>query len=379
MPGTKLPHVGTSIFSVMSQLANEYGAINLSQGFPEFDGPQALKDALCAHVHQGANQYAPMPGVLPLQTQIQQLIERCYQRAVSLDEITVTSGATEALFVAIQALVRQGDEVIIFDPAYDSYAPAVTLAGGTPKHINLSWPDYRIDWEKLDALVCDKTRLIIINTPHNPSATCLSDTDIRKLSDLVCGNGLYLISDEVYEHLTFDGQLHQSIHRYPALAARSFIVSSFGKTFHMTGWKLGYCVGPESMMCEFRKIHQYVNFSSFTPAQLALADTMQNMPEHIDELHDFYQEKRDFFVAALKHSRFRLLPSQGTYFVLADYSDISQLADTEFAVWLTQEAGVAAIPLSVFYADHSDHKVVRFCFAKSLDTLKEAAERLCRL
>ncbi|MCO7223424.1 methionine aminotransferase [Pleionea sp. CnH1-48] len=377
---TKLPHVGTTIFSQMSALAQQHDAINLSQGFPEFDGPELLKRKTQEYIQNGMNQYAPMPGVLPLREQIKELIFRCYQRDVSADtDITVTSGATEALFVAIQAVVQPGDEVIVFDPAYDSYDPAITLAGGVPVHLELTPGAYRIDWNALNSAINERTKAIVINTPHNPSATCLSYDDLSRLEALVCDNELFLISDEVYEHITFDGILHQSVHRFERLAARSFIVSSFGKTYHMTGWKLGYCVAPKNLSTEFRKIHQYVTFSSFTPAQLALADVMMAQPDHCSELGYMYQDKRDLFNQLMENSRFKLLPSSGSYFVLADYSDISDLPDTEFCIWLTENAGVAAIPMSVFFASGRDDKVIRFCFAKRPHTLKEAAKRLGQL
>ncbi|MEJ6474274.1 methionine aminotransferase [Pseudoalteromonas piscicida] len=377
---SKLPHVGISIFSQMTALANEYGAINLSQGFPEFDAPEYLKSQLSFYVAQGQNQYAPSAGVPTLQTQVAALIERRYQVNITAhDQVTVTSGATEALFVAIQAIVSDGDEVIVFDPAYDSYEPAIELAGGKAIHIALSAPDYQIDWQQVAASITAKTRAIIINTPHNPSAKTLKQSDFDHLKQLLHKHDLLLISDEVYEHITFDGLPHLSALTDPELFERAFVISSFGKTFHSTGWKMGYCVAPKTMTAEFRKIHQYVTFSSFTPAQLALADMLAEQPQHVDELSAFYQQKRDVLVSALASSRFTLLPSEGTYFLLLDYSDISDLDDVAFCRYLVEQVGVAAVPLSVFYQLATQDKVIRLCFAKENQTLEEAAKRLCQL
>ncbi|KKO44640.1 aminotransferase [Arsukibacterium ikkense] len=377
---SKLPAVGSSIFSQMSQLATEQQAINLSQGFPDFAPDSYLLARLAYHSQQGANQYAPMPGILPLRQQISDLVARCYQRSINpASEITVTSGATEALFVAIQAVVQPGDDVILFDPAYDSYAPAVQLAGGTSIHLSLQAPGFKVDWQQVAAAVTPRTKLIIVNSPHNPSATVFSDTDWQALQQLVCQHGLYCLSDEVYEHMVFDGAPRLSAHCYPALAERSFVVSSFGKTFHVTGWKLGYCIAPPVLSAEFRKIHQYVTFSSFTPAQYAITDMLANYPAHVSGLAAFYQQKRDQFVQALSGSRLRLVPSAGTYFQLADYSLISDMADVEFCRWLTIEHKVAAIPLSVFYRQPPAARLIRFCFAKTPATLSQAAEVLCQL
>ncbi|WP_167508211.1 methionine aminotransferase [Pseudoalteromonas peptidolytica] len=377
---SKLPEVGISIFSQMTALANEHGAINLSQGFPEFDAPDYLKSQLNHYVHAGQNQYAPSAGIPNLQAQVAALIARRYQVNVSgQEQVTVTSGATEALFVAIQAIVSKGDEVIVFDPAYDSYEPAIELAGGKAVHIALTAPNYQIDWQQVAASITSKTRAIIINTPHNPSAKTLKSDDLAQLKQLLEQHDLLLISDEVYEHITFDGFAHRSVLSDPELFARAFVVSSFGKTFHSTGWKMGYCVAPKQMAMEFRKIHQYVTFSSFTPAQLALADMLAEQPEHVDELSAFYQHKRDVLVNALASSRFELLPSEGTYFLLLDYSAISELDDVAFCRYLVTEVGVAAVPLSVFYQQAPKDKVIRLCFAKENQTLEEAAKRLCQL
>lgn len=377
---SKLPHVGTSIFSQMTALANQFSAINLSQGFPEFDAPELLKKQLNHYVLEGVNQYSPSSGVPRLQQQIAELVKRKYNASINPDDhVTVTSGATEALFVAIQAVVRKGDEVIVFDPAYDSYQPAIELAGGKSVHIALCAPDYAIDWQTVAKTINSKTRAIIINTPHNPSGKTLKHSDIEALRKLVIMHDLYVISDEVYEHITFDDQPHLSVLRDEPLFARSFVISSFGKTFHSTGWKMGYCIAPAQLAVEFRKIHQYVTFSSFTPAQHALADMLELQGEHVDELSEFYQQKRDVLSKALQASRFKLLPSEGTYFLLLDYSDVSDLNDTEFCQWLVEQAGVAAIPLSVFYQQPSNDKVIRLCFAKSEATLILAAEILCQL
>ena len=387
---SKLPNLKTSIFTEMSLLANEHKAINLSQGFPEFDTPPFLKSQINQAIIEGKNQYSPSSGVPDLLNQIGQLIQRQYQLTLEpLKCITVTSGATEALWVAIQTIVRQNDEVIIFDPAYDSYEPAVKLAGGICRHIALNAPDYAVDWTLVKKSINKNTRAIIVNSPHNPTGTLLSKSDMEQLQQLVIENELYVISDEVYEFITFDGVRHESALRYPELFKRSFVVSSFGKTFHCTGWKLGYCVAPPELASEFRKIHQYVTFSTFTPAQIGIAAMLKEHPEHITELAGFYQNKREHLVNALKDSRFKILPSAGTYFVLLDYSDISALNDHEFCHWLTKEIGVAAIPLSPFYENkqgeehhesyHQQNKVIRLCFAKNEQTLLKAAAMLCQL
>ena len=382
---SKLPAVGTSIFSEMSVLANQTGAINLSQGFPEFDTPEFLKESIKEAIDQGKNQYSPSSGQAELIEQIGQLIHRQYAVNLSADKsITVTSGATEALFVAIHSIVQSGDEVIIFDPAYDSYEPAVELAGGKCVHIALSAPEYSVNWQTVAEKITSKTKAIIINSPHNPTGTLLSEADMKELQRLVITNKLFLISDEVYEFITFDNYRHESVLRYPELFKRSFVISSFGKTFHCTGWKMGYCTAPELLTNEFRKLHQYVTFCSFSPAQFALSQMLKNNPEHINSLANFYQQKRDLLVNALSNSRLKVLPSQGTYFLLVDYSDISDLDDYEFCCWLTREVGVAAIPLSPFCESDSlkngvNNKIVRLCFAKNENTLEEAAKKLCQL
>jgi len=379
-PDTKLPQVGTTIFTRMSALAQAHQAINLSQGFPDFDGPQALLSRVDHYIRQGANQYAPMSGVPGLRTAIAAKVERCYGRMVDAEtEVTVTSGATEALFAAISAVVRPGDEVLVFDPAYDSYDPAITLNGGKAVHIPLQPPAFEIDWEQVRQAISPNTRMIILNTPHNPTGQTLAAADMQELSDLVAGTDILLLADEVYEHIVFDGVEHQSINRYSALAERSFVVSSFGKTYHTTGWKIGYCVAPAPLTAELRKIHQYLTFSTSTPMQLALADYLNDDPQHDQALPAFYQAKRDRFNAGMEKSRFQFTPAAGTYFQVMDYSAISELPDTEFVLWLIEQAGVAAIPLSVFYQQPPEMRLVRFCFAKSETTLDQAAERLCRI
>ncbi|WP_233143994.1 methionine aminotransferase [Colwellia chukchiensis] len=376
----------------MSGLAAQYQAINLSQGFPEFDTPEFLKAQINQAINQGKNQYAPANGLPELLTEIANMVHKQYQLSFSDTDkitahsnVTITSGATEALWVAIQSLVRPNDEVIIFDPAYDAYQPAIELAGGSCRHITLAAPEYTINWATVEQNINANTRAIIINSPHNPTGSILSAADLNTLQALVNKHQLYVISDEVYEHMTFDGSRHESVLRYPELFKRSFVVASFGKTFHCTGWKIGYCVAPTTLMAEFRKIHQYVTFSSFTPAQIAIAAMLKQQPAHITALASFYQEKRDVLVEALQKSRFKLLPSKGTYFLLLDYSQLSTLDDIEFCHWLCQHHGVAAIPLSPFYpiADrasyHKNNKVIRLCFAKNNDTLLKAAEILCKL
>lgn len=378
-PETKLPKVGTTIFTQMSQMAAEYQAINLSQGFPDFDGPRALLDAVGHYIQQGANQYAPMTGVPALREQIAGKVATLYGRKVCADqEITVTSGATEALFAAISSVVRKGDEVIIFDPAYDSYEPAIELNGGVAVRLQLLPPNFQVDWMQVKAAISSKTRMIIINTPHNPTGAILSTADLDQLADIVEGTDILLLADEVYEHIVFEGE-HQSLLSHDVLYPRSFVVSSFGKTYHTTGWKIGYCVAPAALSLEFRKVHQYLTFSTATPMQLALADIMRDEPQHYLQLPAFYKAKRDLFCSLIKDSRFQFTPAKGTYFQLVDYGAISDLPDTEFCLWLIKEAGVAAIPVSVFCETPPNMRLVRFCFAKGDETLRNAAERLVHL
>lgn len=379
-PDSKLPALGTTIFSQMSALAQEYQAINLSQGFPDFDGPEYLQQQLAWHVSQGANQYAPMTGVQPLREAIAEKTQRCYGYTPDVNtDITVTAGATEALFAAITALVRPGDEVICFDPSYDSYAPAVALSGGVLKRIALQPPAFRPDWQAFSELLSDKTRLVILNTPHNPTATVWQAADFDALWQAIGQQETYVLSDEVYEHICFAEGGHFSILQHPQLRERGIAVSSFGKTYHMTGWKVGYCVAPTAISAEIRKVHQYLTFAVNTPAQLALADMLRKEPEHYLDLPAFYRQRRDFLINALQESRFRVLPCEGTYFLLLDYSAISDLDDVSFCQWLTKEVGVAAIPLSVFCDGEFPHKLIRLCFAKQEHTLAAAAERLCQI
>ena len=374
---SKLPSVGTTIFTVMTQLAEQHRAVNLSQGFPNFEPPAALLELVDKCLAGRNHQYAPMPGSGALRAAIAGKLKDMY--GVTVDpgtDITVTSGATEAIFDAIQAVVRRGDEVIVFDPCYDSYEPSITLAGGKTVHLPLVLPEFSIDWDRLATSLSERTRLVIVNSPHNPSGALLSAADFDRLAELLRPYDCYLLSDEVYEHVVFDGARHATVLAQRELAARSFAVFSFGKTYHATGWKLGYCVAPAALSAELRRVHQYVTFSSTTPLQQALAEYLVAHPEHHRELPAFYQERRDYFAALLGHTKFRALRAPGTYFQLADYSAISALPDVEFARWLTIEHGVATIPVSVFYARPPAVKLVRFCFAKENATLDAAAQRL---
>nr|WP_288256143.1 pyridoxal phosphate-dependent aminotransferase [uncultured Pseudomonas sp.] len=376
---SKLPNVGTTIFTRMSQLALETGAINLSQGFPDFDGPQALREAVARHVMEGRNQYSPMTGLPALRQQVAAKIARSYGVQRDADsEITITPGATEAIFCAVQALIHPGDEAIVLDPCYDSYEPSVELAGGRCVHVPLALLDFAVDWQRLADAITPRTRLIFLNSPHNPSGALLTRADLDKLAELIRGRDIHVISDEVYEHLIYDGARHASVLAHDELYQRAFVVSSFGKTYHVTGWKTGYVVAPPALTAELRKIHQYVNFCGVTPLQFALADFMAACPEHVEELPAFYQAKRDLFCDLLAGSRFTFTRAPGTYFQLADYSAIRpDLDDVAMAEWLTREHGVAAIPVSVFYQlAPEDMRLVRFCFAKREETLRQAAEKL---
>ena len=377
---SKLADVGTTIFTVMSRLAAEHGAINLSQGFPDFPAPAGLLDRVNHHLRAGHNQYAPMGGLPALQQQIARKTLALYGRQVDPDtEVTVTSGATEALFCAIEAVVQPGDEVLCLDPAYDSYDPAIRLAGGRAVHIPLREPAFSVDWDRVRAALTPRTRLLILNSPHNPTGAVLSADDIVALAGLVRDTRLLLLSDEVYEHIIFDGRRHESLLRHPELAERSLVVSSFGKTYHATGWKIGYCVAPAALTGEFRRVHQFVQFCVVTPMQWALADFLESDPGHYLELPSFYQTKRDLFCALLTDSRFSFTPSAGTYFQLLDYSAITTEPDVDYARRLTREAGVACIPVSVFCARPISTPLLRFCFAKDPATLERAAEILCRI
>ncbi|MFO3672133.1 pyridoxal phosphate-dependent aminotransferase [Pseudomonas protegens] len=377
---SKLPNVGTTIFTQMSQLAVETGALNLSQGFPDFDGPQALRDALGWHAANGHNQYAPMTGLPALRQQVAAKIARSYSVQVDADaEVTITPGATQAIFCAIQAVIQRGDEVIVFDPSYDSYEPSVELAGGRCVHVPLAGQGFALDWQKLGEALSPRTRMIILNSPHNPSGALISRAELDQLAALIRDRDIYLVSDEVYEHLVFDGVPHVSVLAHEELYQRAFVVSSFGKTYHVTGWKTGYVVAPPALSAELRKVHQYVSFCGVTPLQYALADFMADHPEHVEELPAFYQAKRDLFCDLLSASRFSFNRVSGTYFQLVDYSQIRpDLNDVDMAIWMTREHGVAAIPVSVFYQQPPQgQRLVRLCFAKREETLRQAAEKLC--
>lgn len=376
---SKLPNIGTTIFTVMSGLAKEHNAINLSQGFPDFECDPKLLELAQNHMKAGFNQYAPMQGALVLREQIGHLLQNCYSATYSPDtEITVTAGATQGIYTSIAAFINKGDEVILFEPAYDCYTPVIELHGAVPKPINLEYPNFTINWETVKNTITDKTRMIIINTPHNPSGTTLTANDLIQLEKLVAGKNIIVVSDEVYEHMAFDGQPHQSVARFKGLASQSIIVSSFGKTIHATGWKIGYVAAPKELMLEFRKVHQFLVFAVNHPFQLALADYLKNESTYKD-LHLFYQAKRDHFRKLISGSRFKIESCTGTYFQLLNYKAISDETDTDFAIRLTKEKGLASIPLSVFYTDKQQQHLLRFCFAKKEETLEKAAEIICKL
>ena len=373
---SKLPNAPTSIFAIMSRLSNEQNAINLSQGFPNFPASKELINLVSKAMKVGYNQYSPMPGIIELREVIAEKISNLYGAVYDPEsEITITAGATEAIYGIISAFVGHGDEVIIFAPAYDCYEPTIKLNGGKTIEIELEAPYFKVDWKKVKASITNRTKMIIINTPHNPTGTVLSERDMQILEDLLKDSNIIVLSDEVYEHIVFDGIKHQSVSRFKGLAERSFIVASFGKTFHATGWKTGYCVAPKELMTEFRKIHQFLVFSVNHPVQRALATYMKN-PEKYLELPDFFQRKRDFFLEAIKHTKFTIIPSKGTYFQLLGYEAISEENDFDFAVRLTMEKKIASIPISVFYKNKIDNKMLRFCFSKEEDTLYKGAEIL---
>ena len=380
-PQTKLPKVGTTIFTVMSQLAVEHQAVNLGQGFPDFPVPQRLVDELARAMAEGKNQYAPANGIPALRQAIAAKTTRCYGRAVDADaEVTVTSGASEAIFDAVLAVVRPGEEVVVLDPCYDCYEPAIDLAGGIAVHVPLDPATFTVDWQKVRDAISPRTRLLMINSPHNPSGAMMTAQDMATLADILRDTDIVLLSDEVYEHIIFDGRRHESVLRYPELAARAFVVSSFGKTYHCTGWKLGYAIAPPALSAEFRKVHQYNTFCSFAPAQWAFAAMIEHEPEHYDQLGAFYQAKRDRFRQQLLGTRLVPLDVPGGYFQLVDYSAVSDLDDAAFCRWLTIEKGVAAIPLSPFYAaPPAGQRLARLCFAKVEPTLDAAIERLAKI
>jgi methionine transaminase len=376
---SKLPNTGTTIFTIMSALAKEHNAINLSQGFPDFNPHPTLLKAVEKAMRGNFHQYAPMPGYPPLREQIAAKVEELYGAQVDVEsEITVTAGGTQAIFTAILSVIRENDEVILFAPAYDSYAPAVELAGGKAIFYNLESPDFKVDWKKVKRLITQRTKMLIVNTPHNPSGTILQAGDMLELQKLTNGSDIVLISDEVYEHIIFDQAVHQSVLRYPKLAERSFVINSFGKIYHTTGWKVGYCIAPKNLMNEFRKVHQFNVFSVNSIAQVAFAEIMKQK-EMYGELNAFYQQRRDYFRQAIQSSRLKSLKCEGTYFQLVSYSKISEERDLDFVKRMTKEIGVAAIPISVFYRQQTDNSIIRFCFAKEEETLKRAAEKISKM
>jgi methionine aminotransferase len=378
---SKLPHVGTTIFTVMSALAAEVGAVNLGQGFPDFAVPEPLVEALARAMRDGKNQYAPSNGILPLREAIAAKTAALYKHRPHVDtEITVTSGASEAIFDAIVATVAPGDDVVVLDPSYDLYAPVITLAGGRCVRVPLDDRDFSVDWERLAAAISARTRMIIINSPHNPTGAVWTADDVQRLATLVRDTAILILSDEVYEHMMYDGRWHESVLRHPELAARAFVVSSFGKTYHCTGWRMGYCIAPPALTAELRKVHQYNTFSGFTAAQWAFAEMLRSHPEHQRELGAFYQARRDRFAAQLARTRFKAYPVPGGYFQVVDYSAVSTLPDVEFARWLCTQHGVATIPMSPFYGRApEDQRLVRLCFAKHEATLDAAIARLEQL
>ena len=376
---SKLPQVKTNIFTTMSQLASEFSAINLSQGFPDYNCSPQLIELVNKHMVNGHNQYAPMPGVLALREKVSEKIKEIHQSTYNPEtEITITAGGTQAIYTVLAAIIQPDDEVIIFEPAYDCYAPSVLLQGGLVKSLELSPPDYTIDWAVVKKLITNKTRLIIINSPQNPCGMILNEEDIKQLSNITDNTDILILSDEVYEHLIYDGKTHLSMAKYEALKQRSFIIASFGKLFHNTGWKIGYCIAPEKLMAEFRKVHQFLVFSVNTPLQYAISDYMED-PSYYLHLSSFYQKKRDYFIHLMEATRFDLLPCAGTYFQSVQYKNITNEKDVDFAIRLTKEYKVASIPTSAFYRKEIDHQVLRFCFAKSSDILEEAVERLIKV
>ena len=376
---SKLPKTGTTIFTVMSALATEHHAINLAQGCPDFECSPKLVELVNHYMRAGFNQYAPMPGVMSLREKIAEKTQELYSATYHPEtEITVTPGGTHAIYAAISAFIGEGDEVIIIEPCYDSYLPAIHVNGGRAVFAELKYPTYKIDWDEVKKLVTYKTKMIIINTPHNPTGTTLGAQDMQRLEKIVKNSEIIVLSDEVYEHIIFDGVEHQSVARYPKLAERSIIVSSFGKTFHTTGWKMGYVLAPSNLTTEFRKVHQFMCFSANTPVQYAIADYLDDKDAYL-QLSAFYQEKRDYFQQLVKGSKFKLMPCLGSYFQLLDYSKITKEKDTDYAIRLTKEYKIASVPTSVFYHKNIDNHVLRFCFAKQNQTLEKAAEKLHKI
>jgi methionine aminotransferase len=375
---SKLPNVGTTIFAVMSGLATEHKAVNLGQGFPDFDMSEELTGLVTEAMKKGFNQYAPMPGWMPLRESIAEKVEYLYQKKLNPDtEITITPGGTCAIYSAFTAILNAGDEVIVFEPAYDSYIPNIEINGAKAIPISLVYPDYSIDWDEVTKAVNPKTKAIIINSPHNPTGSVIGEKDIEALRKIVTGTNIFIISDEVYEHLIFDDIPHQSILRYPDMLERSFVCFSFGKVYNCTGWKLGYCIAPAELTKEFRKVHQFNAFSCFTPSQVALAAFLKNKDAYLS-LSPFMQKKRDYFIELMRDTRFDMLTSHGSYFICAKYGRISDEADKDFAIRLTKEAGVATIPVSAFYQNSKDDKVLRFCFSKKEETLEAAVAKLSK-
>ncbi|MEN8839316.1 MAG: methionine aminotransferase [Flavobacteriales bacterium] len=376
---SKLPEVGTTIFSEMSALANKHGAINLSQGFPGFDVDKNLTSLVSKYLEEGKNQYAPMPGILELRVTLCNHYNKIHSCDINPEtEITITAGATQAIYNTISTVINEGDEVILFSPAYDCYAPAIEVHGGIPVFVPLQHPDYSIDWEMVREKINSRTKLIMINSPHNPTASLLTKMDLEQLQEIITNTDIMILSDEVYEHITFDGAKHESVLAYPELKKRAMVVYSFGKSLHVTGWKLGFCIGPDWLMKEFRKIHQYTVFSCNSPMQYAINEYI-SLHNPFAKTAEFYEQKRDLFLASIKDSRFKVIPCQGTYFQLLDYSEISNMNDVEFAKKLTVEHGIASIPISVFYPNLDDNKVLRFCFAKEDNLLLKAGKILCTI
>lgn len=376
---SKLPKVGTNIFTIMSQLAQENNAVNLSQGAPDFDCSADLIDLVHQYMKKGRNQYAPMMGVYELREQISLKSENLYHSSYDVDsEITVTAGGSEAIFSALGAMINAGDEVILFDPSYDLYRPTIELFGGIPKTVQLMAPDFKIDWGKVRELITDKTRLILINNPNNPAGSILEKEDFEALSQIVKDTNILILSDEVYEHIVFDGKKHLSVSQFPELKKRSFITASFGKLYHITGWKVGYCMAPKELMSEFRKVHQFNTFSVNTPVQYALAEFMKRTEEYLI-LPEFFQKKRDFLMQGLKQTKFKAIKPQGTYFLTVDYSEVSDSNDLDFAKELTIQHKVTGVPISAFYEDAPDQKLLRFCFAKEESTMEKAIENLLKI
>lgn len=376
---TKLPSAGTSIFTVMSALATEYKAVNLGQGFPDYPMNEELMSLVNDAMHKGFNQYTPMQGYTPLRETIAEKVESLYQTVIHPDsQITITPGGTYAIYTALTTVLQPGDEVIIFEPAYDSYIPNVEINGAVPVLINLHFPGYKIDWNEVRKKITSKTRMIMLNSPHNPTGSALSEEDIIQLRSVVKNTNIIILSDEVYEHLVFDTIAHQSILRYPDLLERSFVCFSFGKVYHCTGWKLGYCISSSELMKEFRKVHQFNCFSCHSPSQVALSAFLKNKDSYLS-LAGFMQEKRDYFIRLMRNTRFGMLDSKGSYFICAAYDKISDEKDTDLAIRMTKELGVATIPVSSFYKAATDNKVIRFCFAKKKETLEAAVEKLIKL